>query len=60
MHSRPDMYGMAIPQSFSTTSNHSNVSPSPSTSSTSSGHSVPLKKRLLHAFKNEQRPSSSL
>lgn len=62
MHGRPDMYGIPIQRSYSTTSNQSNLSTSSSTSSSppSSGHSVPLKKRLLHAYKNEQRPSSSL
>ncbi len=54
MH-RPDMYDIPVQRSYSTTSNQSDAS-----TSSSSGQSVPLKKRLLHAYKNEQRPSSSL
>ncbi len=62
MHIRPDIYDIPVQRSFSTISNQSNASPSSSSSlsSPSSGHSVPLKKRLLDAYKNEQRPSSLL
>ncbi len=58
MHSRPDIYEIPMQRSCSTMSNQSNASTTPSSSS--GHHSVPLKKRLLHAYKNEQRPSSSL
>jgi hypothetical protein len=57
MH-RPDMYEIPNPRPYSSMSNQSNVSSIPSPSS--SGHSIPLKKRLLHAYNNEQRPSSTL
>ncbi|CAF1115733.1 unnamed protein product [Rotaria magnacalcarata] len=56
IHNRPDIYEIPMQRSHSTISTQSNES----LSSLSSGHSVPLKKRLLHAYKNEQRPSSSL
>ncbi|CAF0757554.1 unnamed protein product [Rotaria sp. Silwood1] len=57
-HNRPDIYEIPMQRSLSTISNPSNASLS--SPPLSSGHSVPLKKRLLHAYKNEQRPSSSL
>ncbi|CAF4104809.1 unnamed protein product, partial [Rotaria socialis] len=56
IHNRPDTYEIPMQRSHSTISTQSNEL----LSLPSSGHSVPLKKRLLHAYKNEQRPSSSL
>lgn len=53
---RPDLYDMHIQRSSSNMSNQSNSS----APSSPSGQSAPLKKRLLHAYNNEQRPSSSL
>ena len=58
MH-RPDLYDIPVQRSYPMMSNQSNSSASSSPSSPS-GHSAPLKKRLLHAYNNEQRPSSSL
>lgn len=68
MH-RPDMFEIPVHRPHSGISNHSNtpsLSSSSSSSSSSSfsspspGHGGPLKKRLLDAYKNEQRPSSTL
>ena len=65
MH-RPDMFEIPVHRPHSGISNHSNTpsfsssSSSSSLSSPSSGHGGPLKKRLLDAYKNEQRPSSTL
>ncbi|CAF1225939.1 unnamed protein product [Rotaria sordida] len=58
IHNRPDIYEIPMQRSYSATSNSSIASLS--SPPLSSGHSIPLKKRLLHAYKNEQRPSSTL
>jgi len=50
----PDIYEIPTQRSYPTMSNQPNI---PSSSS-SPGHSVPLKKRLLHAYTNEQCPST--
>jgi hypothetical protein len=53
MLARPELFDAPRQRSYSNMSNQSD-------SSLSSEPNVPLKKRLLHAYKNEQRPTSSL
>ena len=56
---QPDIQMMLMRQSLSTAPNQLNAS-SQSSSLSPPGQTVPLKKRLLHAYNNEQCSSSLL